>query len=289
MLRIGIVGSENSHTAQVAKIINVEKKFPGVAVVAVWGETDEVAAKAAQAGQIPTVVKDPKEMIGKVEGVMVDHRHAKFHIPAMEPFLAARIPMFIDKPLCYRLAEGRDFLARCRQAGVPVTSVSSVALQGSFRQFAQKVVAAGKVYAACSAGPIDIHSPYGNIFFYGIHQIDPLVALLGTEVAAAQVTEFGPKRAAALIYWRSGVVASMHCIDGWDTGFQFGVTTAGGPLAFKVIDDANSTLPGTEVFVKMFQTGQEPFHHQRMLAPIAVLEALEKSQTSGKIEAIEGV
>lgn len=289
MLKIGIVGSENSHTAQVAKIMNVDKKIPDASVVAVWGETDEFAAKAAQAGQIPTIVKDPKEMIGKIDGVMVDHRHPKFHIPAMEPFLAAKIPMFIDKPLCYRLAEGKDFLARCRKAGVPVTSMSSIARQASFHEFAKKVAAAGKIYAAYTAGPIDIHSQYGNIFFYGIHQIDPLVELFGTDIAAAHLTEFDAKHAAAEIYWKNGVVACMHCIDGWDTGFQFGVTTATGPISMKLVDDANSTLPGTEIFVKMFQTRKEPFSHSRMLAPIAVLEALEKSQTSGKIEPVEAV
>lgn len=287
MLRIGIVGSENSHTANVAKIVNVEKKIPDASIVAVWGETEELAAKAAEAGKIPAIVKDPAEMIGKIDGVMVDHRHARFHIPAMEPFLAAKIPMFIDKPLCYRVAEGKDFLARCRKAGVPVISMSSIALQASFRQFAQKVAAAGKIYAAYSVGPADIHSQYGNIFFYGIHQIDPLVEMFGMDIASAHLTEFDPKHAAAQIYWKNGLVASMHCVEGWDTGFQFGVTTATGPLAFKVVDDANSTLPGTEKFVEMFRTRKEPYTHRRMLTPIAVLEALEKSQTSGKIEAVD--
>lgn len=289
MLRIGIVGAENSHSAAIAKTINVDKAVHDVAVVSIWGETDEFAAKAAQAGQIPTIVKDPKEMIGKVDAVAVDHRHAKFHIPAMEPFLAARLPMFIDKPLCYRLAEGKDFLARCKKAGVPVTSFSTIALQAHFQQFKQDVAKAGKISAASTAGPADVHSQWGGIFFYGIHQVDPLVELFGTDVAAARLTEFDPKHAVCELYWKSGITASLHCVEGWDTGFQFAVTANAGPMGIKLNNDADPYLAGIRIFTKMFQTSVEPFSHSRILAPVAVLEALEKSQASGKIETVEAV
>ena len=53
-MRIGIIGAENSHTAAAARILNVEKKFPGVRVEVVWGETEAPARNAAEAGQIPT-------------------------------------------------------------------------------------------------------------------------------------------------------------------------------------------------------------------------------------------
>ena len=49
-IRIGIIGAENSHTAGFGKIFNIEKKFPGVEVKYVWGETDELARKAAAKG-----------------------------------------------------------------------------------------------------------------------------------------------------------------------------------------------------------------------------------------------
>ena len=31
------------------------------------------------------------------------------------------------------------------------------------------------------------------------------------------------------------------------------------------------------MFVKMFRTGQDPFSHERLLAPVAALEAMAKS------------
>ena len=109
MLNIGIVGAENSHTAAIAKVLNVEKRVRGVRVTHVWGETAQYAQAAAAVGQIPHIVRTPEELIGQVDGAVVDHRHGKEHLPAAWPLLEAKIPLFIDKPFCYRRAEGKRF------------------------------------------------------------------------------------------------------------------------------------------------------------------------------------
>ena len=49
-MRIGIIGAENSHTAAIAKVINVDKLVKGFTVDYVWGETKEYAKTAAKAG-----------------------------------------------------------------------------------------------------------------------------------------------------------------------------------------------------------------------------------------------
>ena len=48
MIRIGIIGAENSHTGAIAKTINIDKKVKGAKVVAVWGETRAFAKAAAE-------------------------------------------------------------------------------------------------------------------------------------------------------------------------------------------------------------------------------------------------
>ena len=51
-MNIGIVGAENSHTAAIAKVLNVEKRVQGFRVTHVWGETRAFARKAAAAGEM---------------------------------------------------------------------------------------------------------------------------------------------------------------------------------------------------------------------------------------------
>ena len=50
IVRIGIIGAENSHTRGFGKIFNIDKKFPGLEVKYVWGETEAFAKDAMKRG-----------------------------------------------------------------------------------------------------------------------------------------------------------------------------------------------------------------------------------------------
>jgi predicted dehydrogenase len=292
MIRIGIVGAENSHSWSIAKTLNVTKAVAGAQVVAIWGETDEYAKNAAEKGQIPTIVKKPTDMIGRIDAVIVDHRHAKLHLPAALPFLDERLPLFIDKPFCYRLAEGKAFLAKARKLRVPVTSFSSMPAQKAFGKLLQAVKKAGDVRAVSSIGPADIMSQWGGIFFYGIHQVDMLIEGFGQDIAAVSVTKkkAGEKFLATVtLFWDSGLMATMQCLTGGETGFHMAVSTDKGVIAERIVSDADPYLAGIKRFVKMFKDGKEPYSHSRILAPVAVLEAMEKAVTSGKLEKVAKV
>src|SRR5688572_7476299 len=123
MIRIGIIGAENSHCTQIARICNVEKRVPA-RVVAVWGETRQLADAAAKGTQIPSVVDDWRQMAGLVDGVMIDHRHAKFHAEPARFFLERGTPCFVDKPFTFTLREGRTLSALARRTKTPLTSFS---------------------------------------------------------------------------------------------------------------------------------------------------------------------
>ena len=77
-LRMGIIGAENSHTIGFGRMFNIDKKFPATEVKYVWGESDEFARNAAEKGNIPNIVKDPREMLGEIDALIVDHRHAQY-------------------------------------------------------------------------------------------------------------------------------------------------------------------------------------------------------------------
>lgn len=288
MIRMGIVGAENTHTAAIAQIINVQKKIKGVRVVALWGETDDFARKAAEAGQVPTIVKRPEEMIGQIDAVMIDHRHAKHHLPAAEPFLAAKLPMFIDKPFCYRAAEGRKFLARARKLGVPVTSFSVLPEQKSFKKFAAAVAKAGPLQALVTTGPCDLNSPYGGIFFYGIHQVGVILKLAGSDIKTAQVHAVkGGDRHTATLQYADGRIVTLNLLKKFKPGFHFLALCEDGIVSHKHVSDPESPyLAGALKFTKMFKTGAEPETHEDMLAVVRVLEAMEKSVKSGKREKV---
>ncbi len=281
-MKIGIVGAENGHTAGFAKVLNVDKRIRGARVIQVWGETRTLALKAAAAGMIPQIVKTPEALIGKVDGAVVDHRHGRLHLAAARPLLEAGIPLFIDKPFCYRVAEGRRFLARATELQVPVCSFSAMHMHDSFRAIQRETRRLGKIHAVITTGACDIKSRWGGIFFYGIHQVDMALRLLGYQPRTAQVIRGKGKNHAAMLGFDNGAVAVMNLIGAGPARFHVSVIGEKGRLDRPITYDQSPYLSAVRAFTTMFKSGKSPETTESMLVPVAVLEALEKSVASGK-------
>ena len=289
MLRIGMVGAENSHTVSIAKVLNVDEKLRGVRATHVWGETRAYARDAAERGQIPTIVARPEDMIGEVDAVVFDHRHGKEHLPAARPFLETKVPMFVDKPFCYRRAEGRRFLARARELGVPVCSFSTLPKQDSFQELVRQVRKLGKVHTVVSTGACDIKSKWGGIFFYGIHQVDMILRLVGYDFYRVQAVKGKGNNHSAHILFRSGTVATMNLVGEGRVGFHMSVIADKGRVDAAIPMDDSPYLTGIRDFVRMFKTGKTAETEETMLGPVAVLESLEKSVANPQARVGAGV
>lgn len=288
-MNIGIIGAENSHTTVVARILNVERRVRGAKVTHVWGEKRSFAEKAAVEGEIPTIVDDPRQMLGGVDGVMVDHRDGKYHVSAVRPFVKAGVPVFVDKPMTCSLAEAKRFLKLRREKKVPVTTMSSIALQPWTKELKKKLRAIGRVRALHLHGPGDYKSKYGGIWFYGIHQVELMTELLGVGAAKAQMIVNGDDSAAVVTY-PDGLTVTMNFLVKAPYGFSVAATGHKGSFESTASYDPEGAVNVVRTFTRMFRTGKEPFSDARMLAPLAVLEAMDKSierKTAVKVAKID--
>ncbi len=154
MIRIGIVGSDNSHAIALSQLCNLSdtperKAIRGAKVVALFGLVPERNEEVARAGKIPTIVKKPTDMIGMVDAAFVVFRHGGLHYRYVKPFLQARIPAFVDKPLaCSALRWARNTIGAplaigqtrfANGMGVFAQSLQEFALNGQFRRFTATV------------------------------------------------------------------------------------------------------------------------------------------------------
>ena len=288
-IRIGIIGAENSHTRNYGKIFNIEKRFPGVEVKYVWGETEAFALRAQKEGGIPDIVKDPAEMMGKIDALIVDHRHPKYHLPAALPFVEAGVPTFIDKPFCYRAEKGKAFLEKAMEKGTPVTSYSSIAQSDATFDIRDQVKGMQDIeqvvrYGVNRAG---MHNQYGGIFFYGVHTVQPLMYIFGDDIREVRMTENGGNWTASMAYG-NGLLATLVFTKGhygWDTY----VTVKKGvqKLASRV-PDSDPPRQYTDM-VHMFRTGELPRTYQSILDGVSVLEAMERSVETKKWEEVKFV
>lgn len=282
--KIGIIGAENSHTAGFGKLFNIEKAFPGMEVKYLWGETEAFAKKAMKDGHIPEMVKDPNDMLGKIDGLIVDHRHGKFHLEPAIPFIKTGIPTFVDKPFCYRAAEGKTFLELARKHGTPITSFSSIAHSYETFDIKEQLQNIRGINQVVRYGPVDLESQYGGIFFYGAHIVQPLLYLFGDTIQKVQIHQNGKNSSASLVF-KDGMLATLVFTTkkyGWSTHIE----TEEGIMPLKSRIEEKKPNKNYVAMVEMFKTGKEPRSHKSILHGVAVLEALEKSVASGQWEEV---
>ena len=288
-VRIGIIGAENSHTIGYGKLFNIDKRFPGIEVKYVWGETEEFARRAVEKGKIPNRVKDPREMLGKIDALIVDHRHPKYHLPAALPFVEAGIPTFVDKPFCYRVEEGKAFLEKAKEKDTPVTSYSSIAQSNATFDIRDQVKEMHDIEQVVRYGVNrpGMHNKYGGIFFYGVHTVQPLMYIFGEDIRKVRITKNGDNWTASVAY-DNGLLATLVFMKGY-YGWKTYVTGKEG------VKELVSRVPAADPprndtdMVRMFRTGELPRTYQSILNGVSVLEALEKSVESGKWEEVKYV
>lgn len=83
------------------------------------------AEHVAALSLIPHVAETPEEMIGKVDAVIIATDIGCEHIERAKPFIEAKIPLFIDKPLCDNEAD-LTFFTKLFESGYPLLSCSSL-------------------------------------------------------------------------------------------------------------------------------------------------------------------
>ncbi len=201
MLRIGIVGSDNSHALEFAKLINVEQMFGNdVRVVAICGDEQERTEEVARVGNIPSIVADGRAMIGQIDAAMVVHRHADLHARNAVPLLEAGLPMFVDKPIAISLDDAHTILDTAARHNVLVTSFSALRWGPDTERFLADVSEVGALRVGVFSGPCDWASVYGGPLFYSTHTIEIMLRVCGEDVQTVQATRAGANVVATLTF-----------------------------------------------------------------------------------------
>ncbi len=71
----------------------------GAKVTHIWTDDPSEAVKVARASKIDNIVKNPEDVIGQVDAVIIATDKGNEHVWRAEPFVKAGLPIFIDKPL----------------------------------------------------------------------------------------------------------------------------------------------------------------------------------------------
>lgn len=272
-MRIGIIGTENSHADHYVRHFNTERRFGSHRVTALSGGPGERNRELAEKGGIEQIVAAPSDLVGRVDAAIVCSRDGANHPAEALPLLTARRPVLIDKPLACDVAGAQSVLSAAREARVPVASFSALRLAAETRCIAAGLTEGPEFLSV--AGPADPASEYGGLFFYGIHVVELALALApGRPVEDITVTDVD---STVVITARAGRTRLLLEFDkpGFRTDTSWRVRAVGSfaPVAAEIRLGADYIAPVAQEFVTMLDTGRSPLSEPELLAPVEILAA----------------
>ena len=288
-MRIGIVGSDNSHALGFSRLVNIEKRFgPDIRVTMISGSDQSEANAIAQEAGIDTVVVSPEEMVPEIDAGIIVDRDGGLHRVHAEPFITAAVPLLIDKPLATTVADAVAILQLAREARSLLTSYSSLRWCEGTRSLQSDLSDFGLIPYVGVSGPCDLESPYGGHFFYGIHLAEIALTLFPGPVRRVRVVRSAGV-AIVVLQRDDPPLITLNLLDpssaGGDARFPFHVTAFGTKRhAARDIQTEPDLYQALSRFLTMVDSGVEPLSSEEMLEPIRVLEAVSDSLHEGGAE-----
>jgi hypothetical protein len=289
MIRLGILDFDTSHVGVFTRCLNHKTKeqdqwVDGAEVVIACPGSSKIMperipgyVKEMQDLGVP-LVERPEEMIGKVDGMLIESQEGGAHWPAARPFLEAGIPCFVDKPFACSTADAKRIAELAAKKGVPVFSSSSLRYGTELINFMADPKR-GKIIGALTYGPAPLftNDPTLNpgLYHYGIHAVEILYTLMGPGCRRVTCThEKGTDVVTG--QWHDGRLAGVRGIRDGKADYGAVVFTDAGvrPLA---IGTRYAYRDLVREIVKMFQTKKAPIDVAVSVEIVAFIEAANKS------------
>jgi virulence factor len=288
MIKLGILDFDTSHCVEFTKRLNQigtdKEQFVDGAkiVIGCAGESklspERIKGFTEQMTKfgVPLVDK-PADMIGKVDGMLIEAVDGTVHYERAKPFLEAGIPCYVDKPYACSLDDAKKMAELAAKKKLPIFSSSSLRYAPEVVDFVADAKR-GKlvgcvVYSPASLSPIPERN--AGLFHYGIHGVEMLYTLMG--LGCKRVTCTSDKGVDVVTgTWADGRVATLRGIRAGASDYGFVGFSEKSVQPVKV---------GTKFIyrellkqiVEMFKTSKSPLDIAETIEIVAFIEAANKS------------
>jgi predicted dehydrogenase len=287
VLRAGMIGLDTSHVPAFARIFNnpaAEGDLAGIKIVVGYpGGTDIPASRDRVArfteqirGMNIEIVDTIPKLLERVDVVLIESVDGRIHLQEAIPVLNARKPLWLDKPVAGSLADAVVIYELAKKRGVPVFSSSSLRF-GPGIQAVLKDAEIGPILGAATWGSCSYSPGTPDLFFYGIHGVEPLFTIMGTGCETVSRVHTDNVDFVTGV-WKDGRVGTYR-------GVRRGAASAGATVfGTKKIVQADK-LGGYEDLCReigrFFKTGKPPVSAEETLEIFAFMEAADESKRRG--------
>jgi len=284
-LRLGIIGLDTSHVTAFTELLNnpdAKDHVPGAKVVAAFkgGSADIPSSIEKVEGYTKTlrekhgvkIYDTIEEVCAAVDAVLIESVDGRPHLEQARIVIAAKKPLYIDKPVAGTLRDALEIFRLAEAAGVPLFTSSSL----RFAKNTQAVRAGslGRVLSAETTSPAHLEERHPDLYWYGVHGCESLFTVMGTGCETVERRTTTDGKIEVIGKWKGG-----------RTGiFRESSTYAGkarGEKGEAPVGSFDGYAPLVVEIVKFFQTRKSPVPAEETIELFAFMEAADESKRQG--------
>jgi predicted dehydrogenase len=286
VFRIGIIGLDTSHVTAFTGFINNPSKNTGCKVVAGYpGGSPDVSASASRVENFTKTLRDKysveiidsiEQLCQKVDGILLESVDGRPHLAQAKPVIAAKKPLFIDKPMAGNLADVLEIFRLAERSNVPCWSSSSLRYSPTIVEMKEKGTA-GQVLGCDVFSPCSLEEHHPDLYWYGVHGVEMLFTVMGT--GCETVRRVQTKDCDFVVgLWKDGRIGTYR---GLRTPKEDYGTTIFGSKAIVQGGKYGGYEPLVDEIIKFFKTGQVPVPKAETIEIFAFMSAADESKAKG--------
>jgi hypothetical protein len=289
-LRIGIIGTDTSHTVTFAKLLNDPGNpahIPGGIITRAWkGGSPDIKASASRvdgfaadlSGKYGVKICDSIEsVVQDVDAVMILSVDGRPHLQEARQVFPFHKPVFIDKPMAGSLRDAIEIFRLAQELHTPCFSASSERFTPDVTRLREAKI--GHLNGVFAFGPAEIEPHHPDLFWYGIHAVEKCYALMGMGCETVVRTHTEDTDVVTGV-WGDGRVATVR--GNRNTRYAFGVTEFGSEAVVVGGDEEGYEGLINEI-IKFYRTGIAPVSHAESIEVLTFMEAADESKRHGGV------
>jgi len=284
--RVGIIGLDTSHSMAFTKGLNDSSSAlsnSGYRVTAAYpyGSTIEVSTSRIPGylEQIKPygvkIVDSIRTLLAEVDYVLLETNDGNPRLKQAIEVIEAGKPVFIDKPVAASFEDVRKIYNLAEKRNVPVFSTSSLRYMGTIQDAINGKI--GKILGADTYSPATIEPHHPDLFWYGIHGVESLIALMG--VGCKELSRVHTEGTDIVVgTWADGRIGTFR-------GTRTGKHTYGGTAYGEQGDLTLGPYKGYDTLlskiIEFFDSGQSPVDANETLEIYRFMTAADLSKARG--------
>lgn len=294
-LQIGMIGLDTSHVSIFAKLLHRDRAEPSSRL---YGTTIgyafpggssrmELSYSRVDRYRNELIRQYGVQMLNSIEAVaeasdaiMIESVDGSSHLEQFRIVAPYGKPVFIDKPFTTSLEDAYEVFALAERNKVPVMSSSSLRYAAALT-IATQQEERGEIIGADVRGPMPFVQGQPDYFWYGIHTVEMLFAIMGQGCREVHTICTG-EHEVIIGCWSDGRIGTVR---GRRQGGSFGAVIHR-QRGSDYVDIQAGNKPYYESLLEQvidfFRTGHSPISLKETLEVIGFVEAANRSRETGK-------